>query len=101
MGIDIAIDELVATGWCALDSAGCATASDGRWYPTPARAIEEFRAAGLQLTFEELPDFGCVRGSWGPARDPADRHQGSVMSQSVDEAAIFALARMRRELVPA
>ena len=92
MGLDFAIDELFATGWSALDTAGCAS-SGGRWVPTVERVRDEFLRAGFTLSVRHVQLFDCYRAEWSDAQGlPA----GSVVGQSEHEAVIYALAQLRR-----
>lgn len=95
MGIDIALEELYATGWSALDSAGCELDGQGRWVPTVSRIAEEFRGAGFALTVHHAQLFDCYRAVWmTTGGDPA----GAVVGASEHEAAIYALAQLRRQV---
>lgn len=96
MGLDFAIDELYATGWSALDSAGCAYHSDGRPYPSRARVEGEFQSAGFSLTIRRIQLFDCHRAEWS---DSAGIPVGAVVGHSEPEAAVYALSQMRRSLV--
>ncbi|MBC7835121.1 MAG: hypothetical protein H7Y88_08470 [Phycisphaerales bacterium] len=97
MGIDFALDELYATGWSNLDSAGCARHVDGREYPKPETVRREFAAAGQHLTMQQVEAFKCFRAAWsGTGTAP-----GTVVGHSEAEAAVFALAQLRRQLVAA
>lgn len=98
MGLDFAIDELLATGWSALDSSGCEHHSDGRAYPRVPRVTEEFKNAGFELTVHHVQLFDCYRAEW---RDSAGRPAGAVVGQSDTEAAVYALAQLRRQLAAA
>jgi hypothetical protein len=94
MGIDIAIDELYATGWSALDSAGCELDGAGRWVPTVDRVTQEFARAGYGLMIHHAQLFDCYRAVWQTSSgDPA----GAVVGSTEHEAAIYALAQLRRQ----
>lgn len=99
MGLNFAIDELVSTGWSGLDSSGCGFDGDGRSFPLPARVRNEFAQAGFNLSIETLDRFKCVRASWREVGNPRDA--GAVVSHSEEEAAVFALAQLRRSLMTA
>ncbi len=93
MGIEFAIDELYSSGWSTLDTTGCQFGPDGRVYPGMARIEREFRADGHDIAIAEVPEFGCFCAEW-----TADEEKvGSVVSETAHEAAIFALARHRRQ----
>jgi hypothetical protein len=100
MGLNFAIDELLTTGWSGLDSTGCSFDTDGRVYPTVARVQQEFAMAGFEFTITRVPKFNCFRAQWREAGDTADATQ-AVVSQSEAEAAVYALAQLRRGLAAA
>lgn len=96
MGLDFAIDELYATGWSALDSTDCDYLSDGRCFPRPARVQREFAEIGIELTLRHVQLFACHRAEWrSPSGDPC----GAVVGQGEAEAAVYALAQMRRQML--
>lgn len=98
MGLDFAIDELLATGWSALDTQGCSHHSDGRGYPSVERVRSEFAAEGFELTIRHVQLFDCYRAEW---RDSGGVATGAVVGRSDTEAAVYALAQMRRQLAAA
>ena len=98
MSLNIALDELRATGWTGLDSAGCAFDAEGRSYPTVGRVSREFAAAGFTFELKRLDRFNCVRAEW---RDAGGSDTGHVVGQTPEEAAVYALAQFRRALVGA
>lgn len=93
MGLDFAIDELYATGWTALDSAGCLRHADGRWYPSFQRAVQEFKSSGYDLSVRHIQLFDCYRAEW---RAAAGSPSGAVVGRTQDEAAVYALSHLRR-----
>ena len=95
MAIQFALDELYATGWNALDSAGCAYSGDGRAYPTPGRGRAEFDTAQHRLSLERVEAFDCYRAVWS---DATGTPLGSAVATSEHEAAVYALARLRQHL---
>jgi hypothetical protein len=99
MGIAIALDELLATGWSGLDSTGCVFDDTGRAYPAAQRVQQEFSAAGFELSLTHNDRFKVHGAEWREAgsRDIA----GSVISSSREEAAVYALAQLRRSLATA
>lgn len=99
MGLNFALDELHATGWCELDSAGCSYDTDGRTYPTVERVRREFESSGFDFTIERIEEFRCHRAEWcdrGPVVPNEEREHGAVVGHSEAEAAVFALAQFRR-----
>ena len=99
MSLAFALDELVATGWSGLDSTGCSFDVDGRAYPTPARVQQEFAQAGFSVAIQKIDKYNCFRASWREVGQPQDA--GAVVSHSEPEAAVYALAQLRRGLVTA
>lgn len=100
MGLTFALDELLATGWSCLDSTGCAYDTDGRAYPTAARVRQEFAQAGYDLTITPVSRFNCFQAAWREAGAPAATAQ-TVVGCSETEAAVYALAQLRRSLAAA
>lgn len=93
MGLDIAIDELYATGWTTLDSTRCKRHSDGRAYPTVERVRKELESLGVTLTVRHVQLFDCYRAEWS---DDQGAMKGSVVGRTEEEAAVYALACARR-----
>lgn len=93
MGLDFAIDELTATGWSAMDTTGCQHTAEGRVYPGLLRVQREFAAAGFELTIRFVQLFDCYRAEW---RDAQGAPAGAVVGGSESEAAVYALAQLRR-----
>lgn len=96
MGLNLALDELRATGWSDLDSTGCSYDVDGRAYPSVSRVRQEFAAAGVEFKLERIDQYSCVRASWGGTAGGADA--GAVVGYTEAEAAVYALAHLRRML---
>jgi hypothetical protein len=102
MGLSFALDELRATGWSGLDSAGCAFDTDGRVYPSAARVRQEFAGAGFDLKIAEVAEYKCYRAEWAEAGGgEAAAVTQAVVGHSEAEAAVYALAQLRRGLVMA
>lgn len=99
MGIAIALDELLSTGWSGLDSSGCTHDAAGRTFPTVQRVLKEFAGAGFDLTIAHSEKFACYRAEWREAG--AESIAGSTVSNSQEEAAVYALAQFRRSLATA
>jgi hypothetical protein len=93
MGLDFAIDELYATGWTSLDSAGCRHHSDGRAYPNPGSVQAQFVEMGFALALRHVQLFDCYRAEW---RDAAGAPAGAVVGRTEEEAAVYALSQLRR-----
>lgn len=111
MGLNFAIDELYATGWTALNTAGCEYDADGRAYPNLDRIAREFAEHGFEFTIRHVQIFDCHRAEWRDAQASANAGGvepnvvggvvGGVVGQSPIEAAVFALSRFRRTLAMA
>ncbi|MFG0260386.1 MAG: hypothetical protein ACF8LK_08550 [Phycisphaerales bacterium JB041] len=105
MGLDFAVSQLEATGWRGLQPGGCGRLADGRVYPEPARVAREFAEAGFVLRLRHVALFDCYRAEWTEsAREAPDGSPGTpgaepartVVGRTCDEAAVYALALMRR-----
>jgi len=94
MGIHFAVDELYATGWNPLDSTGCAHTADGRLVPSVDRVRRECAGLGYTLELSHVQLFDCYRAAWSRAGEPG--HEGAVVGSSEHEAAVYALAQLRR-----
>ncbi len=96
MGLDFAIDELMATGWSSMDTTGCEHTPEGRVFPGLLRVQREFANAGHELSIRYVQLFDCHRAEWSDAKgNPA----GAVVGGSEQEAAVYALAQFRRAVV--
>jgi len=98
MGLDFAIDELYQTGWTAGEASGCRRDAAGRLYPSAQRVARECADAGLRFTVRHIQLFSCYRAEWV---DAAGETRGAVVGQTEDEAAVYALAQLRRSHEPA
>lgn len=97
MGLNFAIDELYATGWSALNTAGCEYDADGRAFPNLDRIAREFAEQGFEFTIRHVQIFDCHRAEWRTASEGASGQAlGGVVGQTPIEAAVFALSRLRR-----
>lgn len=100
MGLSFAIDELYATGWTALSSAGCEYAPDGRAYPTVDRVLSEVGQLGQELRLVHIQLFDCYRAEWRDATG-AGGGTGAVVGHCQAEAAVYALSQIRRTMAMA
>jgi hypothetical protein len=98
MGLDFAIDALYATDFRSSDVVDCQVHRDGRAYPTQRAVGEAFARLGFSLTIRHVQLFDCYRAEW---RDAQGQPQGAVVGQSADEAAVYALSLLRRQVQPA
>ena len=105
MGLDFAVSQLEATGWSGSESGGCGQLADGRVYPEAVRVAREFAEAGFVLRLRHVPLFDCYRAEWTEAVDEssgvasdgaAGESARTVVGRTCDEAAVYALALMRR-----
>lgn len=99
MALSFALDELLGTGWSGLDSTGCSFDDSGRVFPNVQRVHAEFSASGFELTITHVAKFNCFRAEWREAG--AATVAGSAISKSQEEAAVYALAQLRRSLAAA
>ncbi|HLO39875.1 MAG TPA: hypothetical protein VK176_02550 [Phycisphaerales bacterium] len=98
MGLDFAIDELYATGWTALDSTDCDYLADGRCFPRVSRVMREFHELGCELAIRYVQLFDCHRAEWKPLNGNTEA-QGAVVGKAEAEAAVYALAQLRRQVL--
>lgn len=99
MNLVYAVERLLETGWYPMDDQ-IERLEDGRMYPTLASVRQEFARAGLDLSLQHNPKFGCYRAAWSPSGDPAaeeggDDRYGTVIGSCEREAAVYALAQLR------
>jgi len=94
-GLDMAIEALYESGWTALDSTDCEQHADGRLYPALSRVQEEFKRRGYNLVVRHVQLFDCCRAEWS---DASGSPVGAVVGSSEVEAAIYALAQLRKSI---
>lgn len=95
MGLNFAIDALYATGWTP-DPTGCKRSPDGRHYPDEQAVRSAFAAQGCDLTIRHIQLFDCYRAEW---RDPAAALAGAVVGQTAEEACVYAMSQLRRQML--
>jgi len=95
MGLDFAIDALYQTGWSDDASLTAKKYADGRPYPTSDSIAFAFAAAGYDLSVRHIQLFDCYRAEW---RDMQGQAMGAVVGQSAEEAAVYALSQLRRQM---
>ncbi len=98
MGIEVAIDELYASGWSPIDESGCDRHDDGRCYPLAERACREAEELGYDLQIRHIQLFDCYRAEW---RERSTGSVGAVVGQTEAETAVYALSQLRRNSVGA
>lgn len=97
MGLDFAIDALYQTDFKPWDAVDCKVHKDGRSYPTVRAVGECFEqlGTGYSLTIRHVQLFDCYRAEW---RDGNGDVRGAVVGQTAEEAAVYALSLLRRQL---
>lgn len=96
MGLDFALDALYDTGW--QSSATMPRLADGRVYPSLDTVHSQFAEAGFDLAVRHIQVFDCYRAEW---RNAQGQPGGAVVGQSAEEAAVYALSQLRRQLAAA
>lgn len=92
MSLDLAIDQLLDTGWSMLDTNDHEYSPQGRLFPTVERVEREFRSWGATLEITRVDLFACYRAEWTSA-ESGERF--AVVGATREEAAVYALARLR------
>jgi hypothetical protein len=111
MNLDYAIDRLYETGWNPYSGpntvAELEASADGRQFPSLISIQREFTAAGLELSIKHNLMFKCYRAAWAPigeaieAAQRNDGRHGAVVGSCEREAAVYALAQLRANQMPA
>ncbi|HYE62714.1 MAG TPA: hypothetical protein VD997_12025 [Phycisphaerales bacterium] len=97
MGLNFAIDALYSTGWTPENPARCKRGPDARSYPDEQGVRDAFAEHGCTLTLRHVQLFDCYRAEW---RETAgDTLAGAVVGQTAEEAAVYALAQLRRQVL--
>ena len=100
MNLEYSVDKLYETGW-QPDSPpknggtapGLERIPDGRLYPTVLKIQEIFAAAGFELAIRYVQLFDCYRAVW---TDRTGAAAGAVVGSDDREAAVYALAQLRK-----
>lgn len=95
MGLDFAVDALYQTGWNVPEVKSLPKDSAGRPYPSREDIDRAFAEHGLALSIRHVQLFDCYRAEW---TDTAGNAKGAVVGQSAEEAAVYALSQVRRQL---
>lgn len=95
MGLDFAIDALYDTGWNITEVKALARHSDGRPYPSRDAVQAFFGEHGYELNLKHIQLFDCYRAEW---RDADGKLGGAVVGQTAEEAAVYAMSQLRRQL---
>jgi hypothetical protein len=95
MNLEYSVDELYETGWQPEmgGSSELERLPDGRLYPSVLRVQEVFASQGYELAIRYVQLFECYRASW---TDRSGAPMGAVVGADEREAAVFALAQLRK-----
>ena len=102
MTIHYAVDRLYESGWLPLAGMELERLpNNGLRYPSVATVIREFNNCGLELSIKPHLMFGCCRAEWSALADrpTTDELNGTVVGACDSEAAVYALAKLREQLV--
>lgn len=92
MNLEYAVDKLYETGW-QPEASDVQRLPDGRAYPSVAQVQQLFAAQGFELLLRYVQLFDCYRAVW---TDRTGTAQGAVVGADDCEAAVYALAQLRR-----
>ena len=100
MNLEFSVDKLYETGWHAEEgkTAGMERLPDGRFYPSLLKIQELFAGAGFELAIRYVQLFDCYRAVW---IDRSGAAAGAVVGADEREAAVYALAQLRKSATPA
>jgi hypothetical protein len=93
MNLQFSVDKLYETGWQPDDAANCERLPDGRLYPSLLKIQQLFSAAGYELAIRYVQLFDCYRAVWV---DRTGSAAGAVVGADEREAAVYALAQLRK-----
>ena len=99
MNLEFSVDKLYETGWHPEGSAiagggsGQERLPDGRVYPSVGKVQLIFAAAGYELAIRYVQLFDCYRAVW---TDRSGAAAGAVVGSDEREAAVYALAQLRK-----
>ena len=98
MNLEFSVDKLYETGWQPSSSVAGGTTGlerlpDGRVYPSLLKTQEIFAAAGFELAIRYVQLFDCYRAVW---TDRTGAAAGAVVGSDEREAAVYALAQLRK-----
>ena len=103
MNLEFSVDKLYETGWhpesvAASSPTNLERLPDGRWYPSLVKIQEIFAKAGYELAIRYVQLFDCYRAVW---TDRSGAAAGAVVGSDEREAAVYALAQLRKTAAPA
>ena len=93
MNLEFSVDKLYETGWVPDDPASCERLPNGRMYPSVRKVQAAFAARGFELAIRYVQLFDCYRAVW---TDSTGAAAGAVVGADEREAAVYALAQLRR-----
>jgi hypothetical protein len=99
MTLEFSVDKLYETGWqpdaprLGGSALGLERLPDGRLYPTVLKIQEIFASAGFELAIRYVQLFDCYRAVW---TDRTGAAAGAVVGSDDREAAVYALAQLRK-----
>jgi hypothetical protein len=102
MNLDFSVDKLYETGWqpesgATAKTPGMERLPDGRLYPSVLKIQELFAARGYELAIRYVQLFDCYRAVW---TDRTGAAAGAVVGADEREAAVYALAQLRKTITP-
>ena len=97
MNLQFSVDKLYESAWQPdpADS-GLERLPDGRLYPSVGKTQQMFAAQGYELAIRYVQLFDCYRAVW---TDSTGTAAGAVVGSDEREAAVYALAELRRALM--
>lgn len=101
MNLDFSVDKLYESGWqpdrspSATLANGLERLPDGRLYPSVLKIQELFAAQGYELAIRYVQLFDCFRAVW---TDRTGAAAGAVVGADDREAAVYALAQLRKTM---
>ncbi len=93
MNLEFSVDKLYETLWAPEDKNGCEKLPDGRLYPSVMKVQAAFASRGYELAIRYVQLFDCYRAVW---TDKTGAAAGAVVGADEREAAVYALAQLRR-----
>ena len=102
MNLEFSVDKLYETGWqpepgATAASTGMERLGDGRLYPSVLKIQEIFAGSGFELAIRYVQLFDCYRAVWTDGNGTA---AGAVVGSDEREAAVYALAQLRKATAP-
>jgi hypothetical protein len=105
MNLEYSVDQLYETGWQPepswrkpAEGPEMERLPDGRLYPSVLRVQQLFASQGYELAIRYVQLFECYRASW---TDRQGSPAGAVVGTDEREAAVFALAQLRKTVAQA